>query len=70
MEYARGAIKNKAGYKATDASGSVTSLIPAARLCACVCVCVYMCVRVFVSACVRVRACVCMFCHSSSLRLF
>ena len=49
MEYARGAIENKAGYKAADASGSVTSLIPAARLCACVCVCV----------CVRAHACLC-----------
>ena len=50
MEYARGAIKNKAGYKAADASGSVTSLIPAARLCACVCVCVCACTRVCVGA--------------------
>ena len=53
MEYARGAIENKAGYKAADASGSATSLIPAARLCAYVCACVcarkHVCVGVWLS---------------------
>ena len=39
---------NKAGYTATDVSGSAISLIPAARLCACVYMCVSVCVRVCV----------------------
>ena len=50
-------IDSKAGYTAADASGSAISLIPAARLCSCVC------------ACVSAHARVCVFCYSSSLRL-